>query len=163
APAGDSSAPVACSTEPPRPPAAQFLLLPPCRSPAPPVPWRNPARHRKTARCPAPAVQMPASLGSLRPVSNSPNCDALKLVAQAGDSALPPLATVAPTAQSGAGCWAIAGGRGTESAPDDGRAQDHHCHAVACPRSGYTGPSAPPVTVPHRDGDTRRGEGWAPL
>src|SRR5262247_2713791 len=102
---------------------------------------------------------MPASPGSLRPVSNSPNCDALRLVAQAGVPALPPRATAAPTAQSGADCGAIAGGRGTEYAPDDGRGQDHRCHAVACPRSGYTAPSGLPGVAPHRDGDTRRGEG----
>src|SRR5215470_18262504 len=106
---------------------------------------------------------MPASRGSLRPVSNSPNCDALRPGAPADVLALPLRAVAAPTAQSGADCWAIAGGRGTEYAPDDGRGQDQRCHAIACPRSAYTEPSAPPVTAPRRDGDTRRGEGWAPL
>src|SRR5262249_44283530 len=133
------------------------------RSLAPPVPWRNPAPHRKTARYPVPAVQMPVSPGSLRLVSNSPNCDAPRLVAQAGVPALPLRAVAAPTAQSGADCGAIAGGRGTEGAPDAGQVLDHHCQAVACPRSGYTEPSAPPVTAPRRDGDTHREEGWAPL
>src|SRR5262245_18011747 len=99
---------------------------------------------------------MPASPGSLRPVSNSPNCDALRLAAQAVVRALPLLATDALTAQSGEDCGAIADGRGTESVPDDAPRPDHHCHAVACPRSGYTGPSAPPAVAPHRDDDTRR-------